>query len=218
MAQGGVLKPIRHRTDGYVPRDWSVPEGSECTYTGCRRGPSDCAGTLLSTASKSAASRLAPPINTPPTIASSSSSLRSATERMTRMFCVWTGRPYPRSSREFAAWTLLLLCQFLSSTAGFGLQATWASWQVLDEADGEPAANRSDRVHHMALRADGERPLAGSLGVAQVPRSARGQIAAEGGKDSARLPKTHTLRCTGWHRDESRASRGLRSDRARSLA
>ena len=106
MAQGGVLKPIRHRTDGYVPRDWSVPEGSECTYTGCRRGPSDCAGTLLSTASKSAASRLAPPINTSPTIASSSSSLRSATERMMRMFCVWTGRPYPRSSREFAAWTL----------------------------------------------------------------------------------------------------------------
>ncbi len=113
---------------------------------------------------------------------------------------------------------LVLLCHFLISAVGFGLQATWASWQVLDEANGEPAANRGNRVRHMALRPDGRPLLAGSLGVAQVPRSARGQIAAEGGKDSARLPKSHTLRCTGWHGGESRASRGPQSGRARSLA
>ena len=63
---------------------------------------------------------------------------------------------------------------FLISIVGFGLQATWASWQVLNEADAEPAVDRGDGVRHMALRADGERLLAGNLGVAQVPRSGRG--------------------------------------------
>ncbi len=48
------------------------------------------------------------------------------------------------------------MCHFLISTVGFGFEATWASWQVLNEADGEPTADRSDRVRHMAFRSDGE--------------------------------------------------------------
>jgi hypothetical protein len=64
---------------------------------------------------------------------------------------------------------LVLLCHFLILFSDHSLQAAGASWQALDKTDRETAADRGDRVRHMALRADKRRPLAGSLGVTQVP-------------------------------------------------
>jgi putative transposase len=68
---------------------------------------------------------------------------------------------------EFPA--LILLCHFLILFSDHSLQAAGASWQALDKTNRETAADRGDRVRHMALRADKRRPLAGSLGVTQAP-------------------------------------------------
>jgi alkylation response protein AidB-like acyl-CoA dehydrogenase len=53
---------------------------------------------------------------------------------------------------------LVLLCHFLILFSDHSLQAAGATWQALDKTNRETAADRGDRVRHMALRADKRRP------------------------------------------------------------
>jgi hypothetical protein len=67
-----------------------------------------------------------------------------------------------------------LTVSFLASISHWCMEAAWAPRQAADQGDGEAAAAGGDRGGDVAFRPRRGRRAAGNLGVAQVPRSARG--------------------------------------------
>jgi hypothetical protein len=119
------------------------------------------------------------------------------------------------SPRALESGLILLRHNFSSAVSRRMRSATRASRQGFDDRVDQAHAHGCDRVRNMAFRPQGEILWVDNGRVSQPSGAAWCNEVLRGESSPSRRSGSRRLRCTSWRDDESRATRALRSGRAR---